>query len=254
MKLFDTNCLAGGVYLITGASSGLGKATANLVAQCGGKVILSGRDSVRLENVKSGLLGSGHQISKINFNEIDNVTEWVKKLAEENGALSGVFHAAGMELVRPIRMIKQEQLDEIFGSSIFAAFGIAKALAQRGVMQEGGSLVLMSSVAGSSGQIGMTAYSAAKASIDGLVRSLAVELATKKIRVNSIVAGAVNTEMHQRLTRGLDEIAIKNYQRTHLLGFGEPEDISNAVIFLLSAASRWITGTSMVVDGGYLAK
>jgi NAD(P)-dependent dehydrogenase (short-subunit alcohol dehydrogenase family) len=254
MKLFDINCLAGGIYLITGASSGIGKAAANLVAQCGGKVILSGRDSVRLENVRSRLLGNGHQISKINLNEIDNVTEWVKKLAEDNGPLSGVFHAAGMELVRPIRMIKQEQLNEVFSSSIFAAFGIAKALAQKGVMQDGGSLVLMSSVAGSSGQIGMTAYSAAKASIDGLVRSLAVELATKKIRINSIVAGAVNTEMHQRLTRGLDEIAIKNYQGTHLLGFGEPEDISNAVIFLLSAASRWITGTTMVVDGGYLAK
>ena len=254
MNFFSDNCLGGGIYLITGASSGIGKATAQLVALYGGKVILSGRDNTKLEEVKNGLWGEGHHISQMNLKELDGVSEWIKKLSLEYGPFSGIFHAAGMEFVKPIRMIKQVQLNEIFESSIFSAFGIAKAISQKGVMVEGGALIFMSSVAGSSGQVGMSAYSSAKASIDGLVRSLSVELANKKIRVNSIVAGAVNTEMHQRLIRSLDDVAISNYEKLHLLGFGEPNDISNAVIFLLSPASKWITGTSMIVDGGYLAK
>lgn len=254
MKIFDVNCLNGGSYLITGASSGIGKATAKLVAQCGGKVVLAGRDVLRLEEVKDGLLGSGHEISRIDLVDIDGVADWLKKIAEHNGPLSGIFHAAGVEMVRPIRMMKQEHLNEIFRSSIYAAFGVAKAIGQKGVMQDGGSLVLMSSVASASGQSGMAGYSAAKASIDGLARSLAVEWATRKIRVNSILAGAINTEMHIRLTRSLGEAAIKNYEGAHLLGFGDPDDVSNAALFLLSSASRWITGTSMVVDGGYLIK
>lgn len=254
MKIFDVNCLNGKFFLITGASSGIGMATAKLVAECGGKVVLSGRNISKLEEVRGQLLGNGHVISQMDLSDIDDVAEWLKQIAEHHGPFSGVFHAAGVEMVRPIRMMKQGHLDEIFRSSIFAAFGLAKAIGQKGVMQDGGSLVLMSSVASVSGQSGMTGYSAAKAAIDGLVRSLAVELASRKIRVNSILAGAINTEMHQRIIRGLGDEAIKNYEGSHLLGFGEPGDVSNSALFLLSPASLWITGTSMVVDGGYLIK
>ncbi|MDC6130107.1 SDR family oxidoreductase, partial [Burkholderia gladioli] len=131
------------------------------------------------------------------------------------------------------------------------AFGIARAAARKGVMEDGASLVLMSSVAASTGQVGMTAYSAAKAGIEGLVRSLACELAPRRIRVNAIAAGAVRTAMHERLTRGSPDEAVAAYESSHLLGFGEPEDVAGAALFLLSGASRWITGTALAVDGGY---
>jgi len=254
MKVFDSSCLAGELYLITGASSGIGRATARLVAQCGGRVIVSGRNFARLQAVLNELPGNGHDIAQQDLSSMDLVAEWIKSLTQTHGPFSGIFHAAGIELVKPVRMLKQDQLNEVFESSIFSAFGIAKAVAQRGVIREGGSVVYMSSVAGSSGQIGMTAYSAAKAAIDGLVRSLSYELASKKIRVNSVVAAAVKTEMHDRLTRSLDDSALQNYELSHLLGFGEPDDIANAVLFLLSSASKWITGSALTVDGGYLAK
>ena len=254
MTLFNNKCLEGGHYLVTGASSGLGRATAQLIAQNGGRVLVAGRNLERLTKVLADLPGKGHEMSQKDLSDMDEVSGWVKELAEKYGDFSGIFHAAGIELIRPTRMLKQSQLNEIFSGGVFSAFGIAKAAIQRGVIREGGSLVYMSSVAGSSGQVGMTAYSAVKASIDGLVRSLACELANKKIRVNSIVAGAVKTEMHSRLTRGLDQTSINNYEDSHLLGFGEPEDIANTVLFLLSPGSRWITGSSIRVDGGYLAK
>jgi NAD(P)-dependent dehydrogenase (short-subunit alcohol dehydrogenase family) len=151
-------------------------------------------------------------------------------------------------------MIKQAQLNDVLGSSLFAAFGIARAMSAKNALVDGGSIVFMSSVAGSTGQVGMTAYSAAKAGIDGLVRSLACELAVKKIRVNSIAAGAVHTAMHDRLTKGSGDEATLAYSQSHLLGFGQAEDVAQAALYLLSPLSRWVTGTTMVVDGGYMVR
>jgi NAD(P)-dependent dehydrogenase (short-subunit alcohol dehydrogenase family) len=193
-------------------------------------------------------------IAPIALENADQVYEWAKVIIESQGPFDGVFHCAGVEMIRPIKMIKQSQLNDVLGSSLFAAFGIARAFSSKNALVEGGSIVFMSSVAGSTGQVGMTAYSAAKAGIDGLVRSLACELAIKKIRVNSIAAGAVDTAMHQRLTVGGSEESTLSYAQAHLLGFGRADDIAQAALYLLSPASRWITGSSMTVDGGYTVR
>ncbi|GAB7536249.1 SDR family NAD(P)-dependent oxidoreductase [Burkholderia sp. 3C] len=251
MTAFSDRCLAGGTYLVTGASSGLGRATAVAIAAAGGRVIAGGRDAERLAATLAALAGDGHAADARALDDADATADWVAQLAEQHGGLTGVFHAAGTELIRPARMTKQAQLDETFGGSLFAAFGIARAAAKKGVLADGGSLVLMSSVAAATGQVGMTAYSAAKAGIEGLVRSLACELAPRRIRVNAIAAGAVRTAMHERLTRGSPDEAVAAYEASHLLGFGEPDDVAQAALFLLSAASRWITGTALAVDGGY---
>lgn len=248
---FSKDCLAGGTYLVTGASSGIGQDAAKLIAQCGGKVIISGRNEVRLNETFASLEGTGHFASAVDLVDADQTADWMKGIVQEHGALSGVFHSAGISFLRPARMTKQSHLNDIFNSSLFAAFGIARVASQKNTIVDGGSLVFMSSVAGSAGQQGMTAYSAAKAGIDALVRSLACEMAARKIRVNSIVAGAVKTAMHDKLAETNNDNAMSEYEKSHLLGFGEVNDVSNAAIFLLSPASNWITGTSLVVDGGY---
>lgn len=254
-KVFASDCLAGGTYLVTGASSGIGRATAVLIASCGGTVIAAGRDEGRLADVKAQLAGDReHATTAQELRNADEVADWVKALAEAHGPLSGVFHAAGQELIKPARMTRQANIDEIFSSSLYAAFGIARAAAQKNNVVDGGALVFMSSVAGSTGQVGMTAYSAAKAGIDGLVRSLSCELAARSIRVNAIAAGAVETAMHSRLTKGSGEGATAEYARSHLLGFGTAEDVAQAAVFLLSGASRWVTGSVMAVDGGYMVR
>jgi NAD(P)-dependent dehydrogenase (short-subunit alcohol dehydrogenase family) len=252
--VFSKNCLTGGTYLVTGASSGIGQGTARLIAQCGGQVIISGRNEARLNETLSSLEGSGHIASVVDLVDADQTADWMKGIVQEHGALSGVFHSAGISFLRPARMTKQSHLNDIFNSSLFAAFGIARTASQKNTIVDGGSLVFMSSVAGSAGQQGMTAYSAAKAGIDALVRSLACEMAARKIRVNSIVAGAVKTAMHDSWFNGSSSSAIEEYEKSHLLGFGEIDDISNAALFLLSSTSRWVTGTSLVIDGGHMVK
>lgn len=254
MKLFRNDALQGMTYLVTGASSGIGRATAILLAECGARVILNGRDGVRLNETFELLKGSNHLSSPSELNSADQTNDWLKDLLTITGPISGVFHAAGIEMIRPIRMIKQSHLESVMGSSLYAAFGIAKAISGKNALTDEASIVFMSSVAGLTGQTGLSAYSAAKAAIDGMVRSLACELASRKIRVNAIAAGAVRTAMHERLTAGSGVDASHAYASAHLLGFGLPEDVAHAAVYLLSPASRWITGTTLLVDGGYTVR
>jgi NAD(P)-dependent dehydrogenase (short-subunit alcohol dehydrogenase family) len=254
LNIFNSDSLQGRTYLVTGASSGIGMATAVILSECGARVLINGRDESRLNETLAQLLGAGHLAFAAPLETADQTCDWLKSVLIASGPLDGVFHCAGIELIRPVRMIKQAQLNEVLGSSLFAAFGIARALSSKNAMVDGGSLVFMSSVAGSTGQVGMSAYSAAKSAIDGMVRSLACELSAKKIRVNSIAAGAVQTAMHDRLTKGSGEDVTTAYEQSHLLGFGEPQDVAQAALYLLSPVSRWVTGTTMVVDGGYMVR
>ena len=252
--VFTVDCLQGQTLLITGASSGLGRDAAMALAGCGARLVLAGRDADRLAAAQAALPGAGHGIEVADLSDADAAADWVKGVATRLGGLNGIFHAAGIELVRPVRLSKQAQIDEVFASSLMAALGIARAAAQKNVMADGASLVFMSSVAGQRGTAGMAVYSAAKAAIDGMVRSLACELAPRAIRVNALAAGAVVTAMHSRLTATLGPDAVADYEKKHLLGFGKPDDVSQAAMFLLSPASRWITGTTLVVDGGYMVR
>ena len=255
MKIFSDDCLAGGTYLVTGASSGIGKETALQISQCGGKVILSGRNEVRLQETFASLAsGVTHAAYVQSLSNADKTSDWLKEIIKSHGPLSGVFHAAGIELIRPVRLINQSQLNDILGSSLFAAFGISREVSKKNALIEGGSIVFMSSVAGATGEIGMTAYSAAKSAINGLVRSLACEVAPKRIRVNSIVAGAVESEMLKRVADGSGLDMITNFEKNHLLGFGKVSDIAIAAIFLMSDAGSWITGSNLVIDGGFLVR
>ena len=254
MKLFSSFCLAGHHLLVTGASSGIGRATAVLLSQCGARLTLNGRDEERLELTRKLLSGDGHALALAALANADEVANWLRSLALSQGPFDGIFHASGVALIKPVRLTKQAHLDEVFGSSLMASFGIARAAAQKGVLNDGASIVYMSSVAGSRGQTGMTAYSAAKSAIDGLVRSFACEMAPRKIRVNAIAAGAVESEMHAGITAQLGDGGISSYEKHHLLGFGQPLDIAHAAVFLLSPAAAWITGTTMAVDGGYMVR
>jgi NAD(P)-dependent dehydrogenase (short-subunit alcohol dehydrogenase family) len=254
MQVFNQQYLAGKRVLVTGASSGIGRQASLTLAACGAKVCVSGRDVARLHGTLAALPGDSHSLLVLDLNGDDSIADAILADAKSLGAFHGAFHAAGVSMVRPIKMCKTKQFDEVFASSVRSALAIARAMSLRGVMEDGGSLVLMSSVAGLRGQTGMSLYSAAKAAIDGMTRSLAVEMAPRGIRVNAICAGAVETPMHSSLLTTLNEESIEAYRSKHLLGFGQAEDVANAVAFLMGHGGRWMTGTSMVVDGGYTVR
>jgi NAD(P)-dependent dehydrogenase (short-subunit alcohol dehydrogenase family) len=254
MRVFNEQYLADKRVLVTGASSGIGRQTALTLAACGAKVCVSGRDETRLRATLAALPGSQHSLLVMDLNGEDGIAESIQADAKACGVFYGAFHAAGVSLVRQVKMCKGRQFDEVFGPSVRSAFSIARAMSLRGVMEDSGSIVLMSSVAGLRGQAGMSLYSAAKAAMDGMTRSLAVEMAPRGIRINAVCAGAVETPMHSSLLATLNEDSIEAYRAKHLLGFGLADDVANSVVFLMGHGGRWITGTSMVVDGGYTVR
>jgi len=252
--IFNPSMLAGQRIVVTGASSGIGRATAILLAACGAQLVLLGRDQARLAQTQAQLSGNGHIAHQLDLDGSDDIAEFLKTLTADQTPLSGIFHAAGMEMVRPVKLSKAQQVEQVFSSSIQSALALARGAALRGVLHDGAALLFMSSVSAQRGQSGMAVYAAAKAAIDGMVRSLAIELAPRRIRVNSIAAGAVETAMHTRLTQGIPDAALQAYAERHPLGFGQPDDIAQVAAFLFSDAGRWVSGATWAVDGGYLAR
>lgn len=249
---FNPMSLVGKTFLLTGASSGLGRETAIILSKLGARLALVARNTIRLEETYSKLESKGHKIYTFDLEQLDEIPGLLKTIAEEIGPLSGIFHAAGIAPVLSIKSAKEKSIIPSFKSSIFASLMLAKGFCQKGIQAEGmASLVFMSSAASITGSKGLSVYSASKAAVDGSVRALAVELAEKNIRVNSVAAGMIKTEMHAAITDNMSSEMLKDREGHHPLGFGEPIDVAMAVAFLLSDASKWITGTTMVVDGGF---
>lgn len=252
MSAFASDALSGRTILITGASSGIGRAAAIAVAAHGGRVIATGRDQARLDDTLGRLAGGGHSALAAPLDTADQATDLIARAAAAAGGLDGVFHSAGAVVVLPTRLTKQKHIDDVFGAAVQGALGIARAAAKTDVMKPGASIVFMSSAAAHRGRSGLAAYSAAKGAVEALTRSLAVELAPKAVRVNAIASGAIETEMHHRVVRPLSDEAVAEYAGLHPLGIGTPQDVANAVLFLLSGAASYITGATLAVDGGYL--
>ena len=251
--IFSNDCLAGRTIFITGGSSGLGRAAAQHMARCGARIVISGRDPDRLEATRSSLPGEGHAAVAADLVSVDDTAALVKSVAKEHGPLDGILHSAGVSLTLPVRMTKQHHVDEVFRSSVMGAYGVLSAAAQKNVMTDSSAVIFLSSISAIKGYGGMMVYGGAKSAVHGMVKSAAVELAPKKIRVNAIVCGSVYTEMYARHVDKMGEQWIADIAARHPLGFGEPEDVTNATIFLMSDAGKWITGTLMTVDGGYTA-
>lgn len=246
--------LCGQRILVTGASSGIGRAASILLSQLGAQLILVGRSEDRLVKTLEMMDGTGHLVEPKDLALADEIPAWMKGITQKAGLLSGVVHCAGVQGVGPVRFLKDKDFSQMMNINVNSAVQLAKGFRQKKVLQQPGSIVLISSIIGMVGQAGVAAYSASKGALCALTRSIALEFAAESIRVNCIAPGIVKTEMTQDFQSKLSEEQFEKLCSQYPLGIGEPQDVANAIAFLLSGTSRWITGTTLVVDGGYTAQ
>jgi len=241
--------------LITGASSGIGRQCAIIFSKFGANVILIARSKERLKETYNKLDKGNHLIISQDITEYNKLEEIVNTAVDKIGKISGFVHSAGIEMTLPLRNMQPSYYEKMFSVNVIAGFELAKIISKKKYIDKNGaSFIFISSIMGIVGNPALIGYSASKGALISATKSMAIELVSKNIRVNSISPGHVKTEMANRLFEKISEKSKKEIIEMHPLGLGRPDDIANASAFLLSDASRWITGTNLIVDGGYSAK
>ena len=246
--------LAGRRVLVTGASSGLGRAISICLSELGAAVVLVGRDEGRLRETRALLKGDDHGVEVFDLTRVGDIASWLMRLAEGR-PFHGLVHSAGTILSNAFKALQLSAYEDLMRVNVTAAVALAQGFRNRRVHADGASVVFLSSVTGLVGQAGLAAYGTSKAALGGLARGLAVELARDGVRVNCVAPGFVRSGMGMSsfLETRMTQPQLEALAQAHLLGFGTPQDVAHAVAFLLARSGRWITGTTLVVDGGFTA-
>lgn len=239
--------LDGKTIFITGASSGIGRATAIECSKLGADLIITGRNRDRLENTFSELTKGNHQKFTADLSDPDEVGKLVKLLPNIDGA---VFNAGKTER-KPVGFIKPDTLQSVFDVNTISPILMTDKLVKQKKLNKPSSIVYTSSIAGvKNSSLGNSIYSTSKGALHAFMKNAALDLASKGIRCNSVNPGVIDTKF-------LDDAGLTQDQRDELAKryplkrLGRPEDVAHAIIYLLSDASDWVTGTTLVIDGGY---
>lgn len=245
--------LEGKTILVTGASSGIGKSTAINASKMGATLVVTARNVDRLQETFDALEGQGEREHKQIIADLTNEDQ-LNDLLAEVPSLNGLVLCAGRGLIFPIQFATRKKFDDVFNINFFAPVELLRMLFKKKKLQKGSSVVLLSSIGGT--QIfsnGNGIYGASKAALNSIMKFAAKEFAPRKVRVNSLCPGMVDTPLIHRGTISEDQL-LENQKRYPLGRYGQPEDIAYAAIYLLSDASSWVTGLSMVLDGGVSIK
>lgn len=242
--------LKGKVILVTGASSGIGRSIAIECAKLGAQLIITARNKERLTNTFNNLEGSEHQIILADI----STDEEIAALCENLPQLDGVVHVAGIVKPKPFQFLNRQELELIMNINFYGPVLITNILLRKKLLKKYSSLVFISSISGTlCSYIGGSAYSASKSALQGILKGIALELAPKNIRVNSIVPGMIDTDILKESSVA-DETLIEDSKLYPLGRYGKPQDVAFATIYLLSDASNWVTGSNILLDGGYTLK
>ena len=244
---YNPYSLEGKTILVTGASSGIGKATAIECSKLGARVVITGRDEARLQQTLSSLEGEGHVVITADLGEDDGI----RFLVERVPVLNGIVHAAGISDTVLFQFLKKERLENIFNINFFAPVVLSQLLLKKKLLQKGGSIVFLSSIDGPvTAHIGNSMYSATKGALSAMMQNMSIELASKGIRVNAVLPGMTETPLihNDDITQGQLN---KDMELYPLKRYADPREIAWAIIYLLSDASTFTIGASLVVDGGF---
>jgi NAD(P)-dependent dehydrogenase (short-subunit alcohol dehydrogenase family) len=246
MSLVD---LSGKRLLITGASSGIGRAISVLCASLGARLIISGRNQQRLNDTFCSLSGQEHIIMCCDLNNHESVIDMVNQFPK----LDGIVCCAGIQETCLTKNIDIRVLEKLFNTNYVSTILLITQLLNQKKINKGASIVFISSVAAFRyAEIGNAVYSSTKAALASYARVLALELSSRCIRVNTVSPGMVRTRLLEQFDVTPEQF--QEDEKKYPLGYGEPEYVANSVAFLLSDAAKWITGSDLLIDGGLSLK
>lgn len=239
--------LTGKNIIVTGAGSGIGRETSCVTAAQGATVIMLDVNEEGLAETASLAGESSHPLA-IDLTNASAVTEAVKQIVEQYGKLDGLVHCAGISSRKPLNVLRKEDFSKVMDVNFFSFVDLVKNCAKRKHINNGGSIVVMSSISSIRGYKAKTEYCVSKAAVDAFVRCMALELADRKIRINSVMAAEVLTPLAMKAKEMNAAVGASDF--TAPLGPSEPYEVANTIAFLLSDATKTITGTSLLIDGG----
>lgn len=252
MTNYNPFTLEGKTVLVTGASSGIGKAAAIECSKAGARVIITARNEDRLRETHSQLANAEEQPEWIMADMQKD--EDIQSLVEQLPVLDGVVCNAGISINVPIAFIDREKIQQVLDVNTVAPILLTRQLIKKKKVAKGGSIVYTSSISGNNTvTVAHEMYSASKTAITGFMRNAALDLAVKGIRCNAVHPGMINTPMVHSGKYSEEQLQ-KDMDNYPLHRFGEPEEVAYAMIYLLSDAAAWVTGHSLVIDGGLTLK
>lgn len=248
MQIYNPYSLEGKTIFVTGASSGIGQCTAIECSKMGARVIINGRNEARLEETLSRLHGEGHVAIAGDISE----TETIDRIISQLGKIDGLVNCAGITKNVPFTFATPESLGEVMKVNFFAPAELSRLFVKKKLINKGGSIVFVASVSGVYCTApGGSIYTASKAAVNGLVKGMAMDLAAKGIRVNAVCPGVIETHIFDSGVISSEQLE-ENKKQYPLKRFGKPEDVAYGIIYLLSDASSWVTGSDLLIDGGLL--
>lgn len=247
MDNYNPFALEGKKILVTGASSGIGRAIAIECSRMGANVIITARNRDRLNETLKLMSAGNHELHTVDLNSEVEISDFVDVLPQ----LDGLVHCAGLAIPKPFQYYSKENINTVMGVNFEAPVLITQSLLKLKKIRKQSSIVFISSISGVwISSVGGSFYSASKGAINGLVKGLAIEYASKGIRVNSVNPGMIDTNIYSQGTI-TDEQLIEDTKKYPLKRYGKPEEVAYAVVYLLSDASAWVTGSNLLIDGGY---